>query len=139
MVFDLKGYELFSADFYKFEVGDYVLLNDSINTLGDGSDILDVFIVQLSKKTKNSDDSIIQIVDEKGNTSGIPSINNSVFMIHRNEKNYFVSRASHEFYLGHLIYKRAEKSKKPQQKAKEHQKSKERVMAIRKHLINSNK
>ena len=59
-----------------------------------------------SKKTKESDGKIIQIVDEKGNTGGIPSINNIVLMIHRHENNYFVSRAARKFYLGHLIYKR---------------------------------
>lgn len=39
-----------------------MLLNDPINSLGDN--ILDVFIVQLPKKIKNSEDNLIQILDE---------------------------------------------------------------------------
>ena len=111
MVFDLKGYELFTADFFKFDNGDYILLNDPINSLGEN--ILDVFIVQLPENVENSNENLIQVVDENGSTSGIPYINNSVFMIHRKSKNYFIDRVEQGFFLGHLMYrKKAKKSKK---------------------------
>lgn len=87
-----------------------MLLNDSINSIEEN--VLDVFIVQLPKKIKNSEESLIQIVDEKGSVSGIPYINNSVFMIHRNNRNYFIDRVEKEFFLGHLIYKKIVKGKK---------------------------
>lgn len=41
----MKGYTLYSADFLHFAPGDYMLLNDPVNLIGDG--ILDVFIMQL--------------------------------------------------------------------------------------------
>ena len=48
VVLDLKGASLLSADFYLFNKGDYMLLNDPVNTLGEN--IIDVFITQLPKK-----------------------------------------------------------------------------------------
>ncbi len=48
VVLELKGATLFSADFYQFNKGDYMLLNDPVNSLGDN--IIDIFITQLPKK-----------------------------------------------------------------------------------------
>jgi len=48
----LKGYELYSADFMKFDKGDYILLNDPLNTIE--GNILDVFIVQLPQNARDS-------------------------------------------------------------------------------------
>jgi hypothetical protein len=61
VVFDLKGYELFSADFLKFDIGDYILLNDPINSLEES--VLDVFIVKLPEGVEDSNDNLIQIID----------------------------------------------------------------------------
>jgi hypothetical protein len=67
-------------------------LNDPINSLGES--VLDVFIVQLPEGVEDSDDNLIQIIDENGNISGgIPAVNDSVFIVHRNKKNYYVDRA----------------------------------------------
>lgn len=110
MVFDLKGYSLFSADFLKFEIGDYILLNDPINSLDES--VLDVFIIKLPEGVEDNSDNLIQIVDENGSISGgIPAITDSVFIVHRNKKNYYVERAEQSFFLGHLIYQKKGKGK----------------------------
>jgi hypothetical protein len=132
VVFELEGYELFSADFFRFSEGDYVLLNDPINNLSE--DVLDVFIVQLPKKVKDSEESLIQIVDEQGNVSGIPYSNNSVFMVHRNNRNYYVDRVEKEFFLGHLIYRKVVKGKRAK---KDGEKNKSHISAIRKQLMSA--
>jgi hypothetical protein len=107
------------------------LLNDPINSLGEN--ILDVFIVQLPKKVKDSEESLIQILDEQGNASGIPYINNSVFIVHRNNRNYFIDRVEKEFFLGHLIYKKIVKGKS-KNKAKA-ERTKGQITSIRNKLI----
>ena len=60
---DLKGYTLFSADFYHFTKNDYMLLNDPVNML-DG--ILDVFIIQLPNGDQVGKP-FISVIDEDGN------------------------------------------------------------------------
>lgn len=61
---------------------------------------------------RDSEDNIIQIVAENGSIcGGIPTINNSVFIVHRKNKNYFIDRVDKEFFLGHLIYKKISKGK----------------------------
>ena len=47
----LKGRRFLSADFYHFRKGDYILLNDPVNSL---SNVLDVFAVQLCGKKPKS-------------------------------------------------------------------------------------
>jgi hypothetical protein len=39
-------------------------------------------------------------------------VNNSVFIVHRNKKNYYVERTDKEFCLGHIIYRKVHKGKK---------------------------
>jgi prolyl 3-hydroxylase /prolyl 3,4-dihydroxylase len=64
VVLDMKGYSLFSADFLHFKPGDYMLLNDPVNTLGEG--ILDVFILQLPNGDTDIEKFFINIIDENG-------------------------------------------------------------------------
>ena len=45
----LKGYSLYSVDFFQFNKGDYMLLNDPVNNIE--GNILDVFILQMPKGT----------------------------------------------------------------------------------------
>lgn len=106
-----------------------MLLNDPINSLGE--EILDVFIVQLGEGVENSEESLVQILDEQGNVSGIPYLNNSVFVVHRNNRNYFVDRVEKPFFLGHLTYRKT-KAKK----TKKQEMTKAQVMDIRKKLAN---
>lgn len=106
-----------------------MLLNDPINSLGEG--ILDVFIVQLGEGVENSEESLVQILDEQGNVNGIPYMNNSVFVMHRNNRNYFVDRVDKQFFLGHLMYRKT-KAKK----VKKQERTKAQVMDIRKKLAN---
>ena len=87
VVMKLKGYSLLSVEYLRFQKGDYILLNDPVNTLGEG--ILDVFIMQIPGKPFTGN--FITIVDEEGNSDGyIPYANDTMFMVHRGTKNYYI-------------------------------------------------
>lgn len=60
-------------------------------------------------------------------------MNNSVFIVHRKNRNYFIDRVEKEFFLGHLIYKKIVKGKKNKQKE---ERTKGHIMSIRKRLMN---
>lgn len=104
VVLDLKGYSLYSAEFFLFKKGDYLLLNDPVNMLGEG--ILDVFILQLPNGG-SSINSFISVIDEHGKKEGdIPYMNDHMFIIHRGKKNYYIDIVEEDVYLGHLMYRK---------------------------------
>ena len=58
----LKGYSLLSADFFQYSKGDYLLLNDPVNSIE--GDLLDVFILSLPKGPLEAN--LITVVGEDG-------------------------------------------------------------------------
>lgn len=60
---------------------------------------------------------IVQEGDEE--TSGIPEMHDSLFVVHRGNKQYYVDRCEKQFKLAHFIYiKQKETKKKVTQKKK---------------------
>ena len=100
----MKGYTLFSADFLQFKVGDYLLLNDPVNNLGEN--VLDVFILQLPNGDTDIEKFFINIIDEEGRVEGgVPYANDTMFLIQRGKKNYYIDVCEEEVLVAHLIYK----------------------------------
>lgn len=100
----MKGYTLFSADFLHFKVGDYLLLNDPVNNLGEN--VLDVFILQLPNGDTDIEKFFINIIDEEGRVEGgVPYANDTMFLIQRGKKNYYIDVCEEEVLVAHLIYK----------------------------------
>ena len=113
VVLELKGYSLLSADYLRFELGDYLLLNDPVNKLGE--DILDVFILNMAEAEVDGD--FITIVNEDGQTGGsIPYATDTMFMVKRGTKNYYIDLVQHSINVAHLIYRKntPKKQKVPQ-------------------------
>ncbi len=111
----MKGYSLYSADFLHFAPGDYMLLNDPVNLLGEG--VLDVFIMQLPNGDTDIEKFFINIIDENGQIEGgIPYMNDTMFLVQRGKKNYYIDVAEEDVYVGHLIYRRTkDKKQKPRE------------------------
>ena len=67
-------------------------MNDPVNALKyDG--IVDIFLTNLPEGfVKDEDSMLIKIVEEDGSLSGIPEIHDSLFVIHREKKQYYVER-----------------------------------------------
>lgn len=115
LVLDLKGYSLLSADYLRFELGDYLLLNDPVNKLGE--DILDVFILNMAESEVEVEGDFITIVNEDGETGGsIPYATDTMFMVKRGTKNYYIDLVQHPINVAHLIYRKKnhKKQKAPQ-------------------------
>lgn len=76
---------------------------------------------------------LIKIVEEDGSLSGIPEVDDSLFVVRREKKQYYIERNHKEFVFAHFIYKKSEKKNKSKAKvpkankkgAKEEKKSKE--------------
>lgn len=97
-----------SAEFYQFRRGDYILLNDPVNSL---RDLLDVFVVQLGgKRPKSNEDGLIDIVGKKGTEGAITASHNHMFVVQRGDKQYYFRKAEREYYLAHFIYKKTGKT-----------------------------
>jgi prolyl 3-hydroxylase /prolyl 3,4-dihydroxylase len=103
IVMDLKGYSLMSVDYFKFAKNDYMLLNDPVNSLE--GDILDVFVMKLPKGRDGGD--FITVVKENGEVDGhIPYSDETMFIVHRGKKNYYIDLVQKEINLAHFIYRK---------------------------------
>ena len=74
-------------------VGDYILLNDPINSieLPNDPNLIDIFVTNLPDDFEREEDSmLIKIVEEDGELSGIPEIHDSVFLVNRGKKQYYI-------------------------------------------------
>ena len=111
VVMKLKGYSLLSADFFQFSKGDYLLLNDPVNSIE--GDLLDVFILSLPKGPLDAN--FITVVGEDGSVEGhVPYADQTMFIVHRKQKKYYIDLVQKEVRLAHLIYrKEPPKQKKP--------------------------
>lgn len=91
VIFEIPGYQIYSADFYRVGKGHYILLNDPVNTIQ--GEVLDIFVTCLPDGFEQEEDSmLIKIVEEDGELSGIPEIHDSVFMVNRGQKQYYIDR-----------------------------------------------
>ena len=105
---DIKGYTLLSADFFKFQKGHYLLLNDPVNSLGD--DILDIFLLQ--EPNGHHEGEFIRIINETGDVAGtIDYATDTMLVVHRGKKNYYIGPVQKEINLGHLIYRKIKAKK----------------------------
>lgn len=98
VVFTLPGYTLYSSSFYSFEKGDYILLNDPVNTINAKKDsIIDIFVTHLPdgfeiNEEDEDADMLVKIAQPNQETEGIPEIHDSLFVVHRGQKQYYVDR-----------------------------------------------
>lgn len=77
-----------------------------MNTI-ESNDIIDIFVTHLPDGFEQSeDDMLIKIAQPNEEPSGIPEIHDSLFIVHRGKKQYYVDRVQKgkEFVLAHFIY-----------------------------------
>ncbi|CAD25601.1 hypothetical protein [Encephalitozoon cuniculi GB-M1] len=108
MVPDIDGWELREGGFYRFRVGDYILLNDECNAIE--GNVCDVFFIEGEECCECTPDSFddpsnpIKYLDEEGRFVCSLPIRRGMFAIKRDGLSLFVERSAREFLLAHFIY-----------------------------------
>ncbi|AFM98593.1 hypothetical protein EHEL_070660 [Encephalitozoon hellem ATCC 50504] len=109
LVPSIEGWELKDGGFYRFRVGDYILLNDRCNAVEGNA--CDVFFIGGEEAAYCDDleeledsESPIKYLDKEGRfVCGIP-ITKGMFAVRRDGLSLFVERCSREFFLAHFVY-----------------------------------
>lgn len=103
----VEGWSLQEANFYRFRVGDYILLNDRCNAAGD---VYDVFFVRCNQENAepisfDNPGHPIKYLDSEGSlVFGLPTADRTMFAVNRSGLSLFVERSTREFFLAHFVY-----------------------------------
>lgn len=101
-IIDLKGYKLVKKDGYKLRLGDYILLNDKINTVA--SDVVDLYFFE---KIESDDFSVVKYVNENGEIDmEVDCLDNHLFVIKRLNREIYIERMENEVFMEHYVYER---------------------------------
>ena len=90
-----------------------------MNKIGEDKEIIDIFVTSLPFGFPQEEDSmLIKIIEEDGELSGIPEVHDSIFLVNRGKKQYYIDRTQKEFMFAHFIYEKNKNAKSEKKKKK---------------------